>query len=459
MNAPHSSDKELVRQNGDGDAIPDKRAAGNPNTSDKHGPSRTPVHAKRGTGAGIIAAVLLLAVGLGTTFVVVSRHREGVENSLKQETENSLHAPPEVNVVPVQYGSRDRTISLPGETRAWYEATVYARVNGYLKQWNVDIGDSVKAGQVLAVIETPELDEQLTAAKAKVVESQAQINLAQSGENFSQVTLNRYKDAPKGVVSDLERDERSSDYQTSVARVAAAEADLNSANAEVERLNAMIAFQKVTAPFDGVITERRVDIGDLISAGSTTNTTSLFRIAQYDQIRVFTDVPQSAALEIHDGHRAIAVWNGRTFAGTVARTSRSLNPSARTLRVEVDVPNPQMALLPGMYLDVDFNVQDAKPALQIPASAMNFRSGGLQVAVVSDDGHVSFKPVTIARDMGNIVEIASGLAVGDRVVLNISNQIADGDLVKASLVEDPAQSAPLATHAVTLAAPLPAPIH
>jgi len=342
----------------------------------------------------------------------------------------------------VQYGPPTHIISLPGETRAWYESTIYARVSGYLAKWNVDIGDQVKAGQVLATIDTPELDHQLVAAQAKEAASEAQLNLAKATMHFSEVTFGRYKDAPKGVVSDLERDERDADYETSVARVAAAESDLNSAKAEVENLQDMIAFQKVRAPYDGTITERRVDIGDLVTAGSTASTTSLFRMAQSDQLRVFVDVPQDTAPDIHDGDEATAVWNGKTFVGKVARNARAINLTAKTLRMEVDIPNANMALLPGAYLNVNFKTKDEKPSLQVPASAMNFRSGGPAVAVVSDDGRISFHSVTIARDMGNVVEIASGISVGDHVALNISNQIMDGDYVTATEVEDPAMPHP-----------------
>jgi RND family efflux transporter MFP subunit len=436
VSSSHSPDPDPAHENGKGVGVGVAAAADGMTAHGDHAESHVPVHAVRGTGKGILVGVLLLGAVLGLTFFTVTRHRTTLENSLKQQTENALDTPSAVNVVPVRYGSRSRSISLPGETQGWYEATVYARVNGYVQQWNVDIGDSVKAGQVLAVIETPELDQQLAAAKAKAVAAQAQINLAKASMHFSQVTLDRYKDAPKGVVSDLERDERASDYQTSIARVAAAEADLNSANAEVERLDALINFQKVVAPFDGVITERRVDIGDLISAGSSSSTTALFRMAQYKKIRVFVNVPQSIAMEIHDGDDAAAVWNGEPFKGKVARNARALNPAARTLRMEVDVPNADLTLLPGMYLDVSFDVQDAKPALQIPASALNFRSGGPSVAVVSEDGRVSFRSVQIARDMGNIVEIAGGLSPDDRVVLNISNQIVDGDRVTATEIDN-----------------------
>jgi RND family efflux transporter MFP subunit len=398
--------------------------------TDGHGGFHQPVHAQAHTGAKIAVFVVLLAAGLAATYFVVSQRRAAAERSLAAEAESASETAPVVSVTSVQYGPPTHIISLPGETRAWYESTIYARVSGYLAKWEVDIGDPVKAGQILATIDTPELDHQLVAAQAKEATSEAQLKLAQAAMHFSEVTFGRYKDAPKGVVSDLERDERDAEYQTNVARVAAAESDLNSAKAEVGNLEAMIDFQKVRAPYDGIITERRVDIGDLVTAGSTANTTSLFRMAQSDQLRVFVDVPQETAPDIHDGDDATAIWNGKTFDGKVARNSRAINMTAKTLRVEVDIPNPNMALLPGTYLMVEFKTKDEKPLLQVSASAMNFRSGGPSVAVVSNDGHVRFHPVTIARDLGTVVEIASGLSPGDRVALNISNQISDGDVIK-----------------------------
>ena len=290
-------------------------------TETAHHESHEPVKALPNMGKKILAAVVLLAIVLGMTFFVVSRHRTAAERALSAEAHTAESTPPPVSVVTVQYGPPTHIITLPGETRAWYESTIYARVSGYLAKWNVDIGDHVKAGQVLATIETPELDHQLMAAQAKQSAAEAQLKLAQANAHFSQVTFARFKDAPKGVVSDLERDERDANYETNVARVAAAESDLNSTKADVDNLQSMLSFQKVRAPYDGTITERRVDIGDLVTAGSTASTTSLFRMAQSDQLRVFVDVPQDTAPDIHDGDEATAVWNGQTFTGKVAHVT------------------------------------------------------------------------------------------------------------------------------------------
>jgi RND family efflux transporter MFP subunit len=353
-----------------------------------------------------------------------------------------------------------RTIPWPGECRAWYETTIYARVSGYVKPGFVDIGDHVKAGQVLATIETPEMEQQLATAQAKVNADDAQVKLAQANVHFAEVTLARYKDAPKGVVSDLERDEKEADYQISMARLTSADSNLSSSQSEVDRYKAMIAFQKVTATFDGIITQRRVDIGDLVTAGSTTNTTPLFMLAQSDKIRVFVEMPQSIAPEIHDGDKAIATaeqFPDRQFIGVVGRTSSAISDTSKTLRVEVDVPNADMSLLPGMFVRVNFDIKEQTPSLVIPASAINFRTGGPQVATVSSDGRVTFHNVKIARDLGDTIEIKSGLKVDDRVILNTSYQIANGDVVKANEMESPsaAPAVPKAQAAVVPKDPRP----
>jgi RND family efflux transporter MFP subunit len=223
----------------------------------------------------------------------------------------------------------------------------------------------------------------------------------------------------------------------------AAQAKVSAAKADVDRLQAFQDYKQVTAPFDGVITVRRIDIGDLVTAGSTTNTTLLYSIAQIDVIRVFVEVPQAASSQIVIGMPAQTTSNsfpGRAFAGRVVRTARAIDPQSRTLRVEVDIPNPELILLPGMYVQVRFDLkQDA--LLEVPASAMLFRTVGPQVAVVGEDGRVSFRNVTIAADNGDVVEIGSGLDADDRVALNLSSQVADGDRVSAVDTEKPVAAA------------------
>ncbi len=219
------------------DVVPDSKTLivphePSPPTSHDH----VPIHAARHTGKWLLLLVVLLAAGLSIGFFVVSGRRAAQESKLQQQTDSEAAAPPAVDVVPVRYASATHALELPGECRAWYETTIYARVNGYVKKWSADIGDRVKEGQTLATIETPELDQQLAAAQAKVEADKAQINLAKATMHFSEVTLARFKDAPKGVVSDLERDEKAADYQTSDAKLTAAQSDLSSAQAEVDQV-------------------------------------------------------------------------------------------------------------------------------------------------------------------------------------------------------------------------------
>jgi RND family efflux transporter MFP subunit len=248
---------------------------------------------------------------------------------------------------------------------------------------------------------------------------------------FAKTTNERWQGSPKGVVSDQEREDKKARYAGAVAQLNAARARVTLDQANVDRLSFLTSYKQVTVPYEGVITERRVDVGDLVTAGSTTNTTPLYGIAQSKQIRVFVNVPQAASAEIGEGTRAqvtTSEYQNRTFEGMVTRTSKAINQLARTLRVEVDLANDDLALLPGMYVQVAFRLKPTS-FMQVPASAMLFRGAGPHVAVIGADGTVKFQDVTVARDNGKFVEIASGLSAGDRVALNISNQIAEGDRV------------------------------
>jgi len=406
-------------------------------------PSHVPVESTPETGRRLVVFVGIIVVALALGFAARHHHNAATEASLAKLTQVAADAPAEVEVARVSYAPPSHVISFPGEAQAWHQSTIYARVNGYVGTWTADIGQQVKDGQVLATIDTPDLDQQLLAARAKLNATRAGVSVAQAAADFAKKSYDRWWDSPKGVVSEQEREAKKADFDSSIARLGAARAQVNLDAADVKRLEAMEEFKNVTAPFDGTITTRRVDLGDLVTAGSTSSTTSLYDIAQYDTIRVFADVPQSVAAEIRDGMTATAVARelpGEKFAGTVARTSRSIDPAAKTLHVEVDIQNKTLKLLPGMYLEVSFQVSRSVPRLRIPASALTFRSGGPEVAVVGPDGTVAFRPVTIARDMGDSVELGSGVSEGDRVALNISNQIANGDRVT---VNDSDNSAPV----------------
>jgi RND family efflux transporter MFP subunit len=375
--------------------------------------------------AGVFAIVLAIA------FYVVHQAKGRQEAALEADTVARAQQPPPVEVITVEMAPATQTLTLPGETRGWYSSTIYARVSGYVAKWIADIGDRVKKDQVLATIDTPELDAQLEAAQAQLKASEAEVTVREADVDFAKTTYDRWQGSPKGVVSDQEREDKKSHYAVATAQLNAARARVALDQANLDRLAFLTSFKQVTAPYDGVISERRVDIGDLVTAGSTTNTTSLYGIAQSDKIRVFVNVPQAVSGEIGDGTVAkvtVDEFANRVFEGKVSRTSRSIDRRARTQRVEVDLPNSDFALLPGMYVQVAFHLKPTS-FVQVPASALMFRTSGPQVALIDDKGKVKFQDVAIARDNGNFVELASGLNPGERVALNISNQIANGDQV------------------------------
>ncbi len=388
-------------------------------------------------GAG--ALVILLAIGFVIAFFV-RRHDNAIADD---RATAAADAKVTLDVVTVQPSPRNYPLSLPGETAGWYQSTIYARVDGYIGSWSADIGDRVTQGQVLATIETPELDQQLNAARAKAAASEAQVQVAESQVSITKLTYDRWKDSPQGVVSEQEREEKKADYDSAVARLLEAKAQAQLDEADVGRYSAFEAFKQVTAPYDGVITARRIDIGDLISAGSGANTTPLYSIAQSNLIRVFVDVPQRAAADMVVGLTANATGNqfpDRIFHGKVARSSMSLDTRTRTQRTEVDIPNPDLSLIPGMYVQVVFELNQ-RGLVQVPAAAILFRPSGLEVAVVDSENKVEFRPVAIAKDDGDTVELAGGVSAGDRVALNISSAVASGEEVTV-IDDDKAESSP-----------------
>jgi RND family efflux transporter MFP subunit len=375
-----------------------------------------------------IVVVLVLIVG----FIIIHFIKASHEDTLAEDTKESSSTTPLVDVITVSQSPAALMLKLPGETASWYESIIYARVDGYVGKWMADIGDHVKKGQILATIETPDLDAQLTASKAKLNAAEAMVKARQSEADFAKTTYARWKDAPKGVVSEQEREAKKAAFNSAVANLNEAKAQVVLDRADVDRFTVLAQFKQVTAPYDGRITERRIDIGNLVMAGSSANTTPLYRMSKNNPIRVFVDVPQSVASDIKVGSTAeIQASNiaNRVFEGKVARTAEAINAQSRTLRVELDVPNADKVLLPGLYVDVNFKIA-SKGLLQIPAAALMFTSEGPEVATIDKDQRVSFHKVTIARDDGNTLEIGSGISNGDRLALNISSQIADGEKVE-----------------------------
>jgi RND family efflux transporter MFP subunit len=389
-------------------------------------------------GRNVQRAALAVALVLLLAFVIVFLLRLHAEHKLARETRAAATAIPTVDVVTVRGAPAGGSLTLPGETAAWYESTIYARVSGYVAKWYVDIGDHVKAGQVLALIDTPELDAEFLAAKAKLKVSEAQVKVKQADAAFAASTYERWRDSPKGVVSDQEREDKKAGNAGAAAQLEAARAQVNLDQADVDRLSAFEQFKRVTAPYTGTITERRIDIGNLVTAGSSGDTTLLYRMAQDDPIRIFVVVPQSAAPDLMKigipAKILIGAASSPSISGAITRTSDAIDPRARTFRAELDIPNPDGRLVSGEYVQVAFDLQNNGMS-QVPAAALVFATSGPRVAVVGPDGTVKFRPVTIGRDDGNEVELSSGVTDGERLVLNISNQIVAGQKVQVSTNE------------------------
>jgi RND family efflux transporter MFP subunit len=379
---------------------------------------------------GLVAATI--AVALVAAFFGVQHLKGRQEALLASATAERASEPPSVEVIKVTLAPPTQVLTLPGETNGWYSSAIYARVSGYIAKWDADIGDRVKKDQVLATIDTPELDAQRDAVQAQLKASEANVNVREANVQFAKTTSARWQGSPKGVVSDQEREDKKAQYAVAIAELNAARARVNLDQANLNRLTDLTQFKEVTAPYGGVITSRHVDIGDLVTAGSMAGNASLYGIAQSEQIRVFVNVPEAASADLNVGTVArvtTSYQSKRAFDGKVARTSKSINPQARTMRVEIDLPNPDHALLPGMYVQVEFRLKPTS-FVQVPASAMLFSARGRpQVAVIDDGGRIRFKDVTIGRDYGDFVELQSGIAEGQKVALNISNQIASGDRV------------------------------
>lgn len=386
-----------------------------------------------GTGRRLKLMVGGLIIVLLVGFLIMRTARWHHDSVLSDEAVKDAAAPMPVEVITAHGAKSGQALTLPGETAAWYESTIYARVNGYVGTWSADIGDHVKKGQVLASIETPELDADLLAAKAKLRAGEAEVNRRQAEAEFADTTYARWRDSPKGVVSEQEREDKKAQFASAKANLEASKAQAAVAQAEVDRLNSFQQFKQVTAPYDGTITERRIDIGNL-----STQTTPLYKMAKDDPIRVFVEVPQSAAADLMKEGSTVDVVTtdeaARHFQGKVTRTSQAIDPKARTFRAEIDLPNPDLALLPGMYVSTAFQLP-AAGSVQVPASAMLFRPDGPHVVVVGPDQKLHFAAVTIARDDGSVIELGAGVKEGDQVVLNISNQAAEGDAAHVTAVD------------------------
>jgi RND family efflux transporter MFP subunit len=360
--------------------------------------------------AGIVA-VLVVATGI--------RAREDAGVKLREWTDDQ--AIPTVAVVLPDAKVLNATIDLPGRLEAYYRAPIFARVSGYLKGWSADIGARVKAGQVIAEIEAPDLDQQLLQARADLASQQASAKL-------SEATLERRKTLiASNFVSMQEIDERSADLSNKKAAV-------NSGQANVERLEALAGYKKITVPFDGVVTARDTDVGALINAGGGSGP-PMFVISDIRKLRVYVNVPQSYVPAIRIGAKAVISmpeYPTRTFDATVEASSQSVDVGSGTTRMQLGLDNSRGELMPGGYANVRMSLARDGVPLHIPASALIFNQNGLRVATVDSDDKVLFKTVTIARDLGKDIELGSGISADDRIIVAPPDGIADGDRVRVA---------------------------
>jgi RND family efflux transporter MFP subunit len=367
----------------------------------------------RGWLAGI--AILLLFVGLLVSGILQRIHSNA---SLRTETADS--AVPSVSVVAPKRAATSQEIVLPGDVQPFIMSPIFARTNGYVEHWYFDIGAHVKKGQLLAVIASPEVDQQLQQAKSNLATAQANLELAS-------ITKDRYQGLFKtNAVSRQDVDNAVGTYNANKAIVAADEA-------AVQQYSALVSFEKVYAPFDGVITARNTDIGDLINSGSNANAkTDLFHIAQPGVLRVFVNVPEEYSQQTKPGLTAelkLAEFPGRMFTGKLVRTAEAINYTTRTLLVEVDVNNPSRELLSGAYAEVHFKVPGQVSTYILPVDTLLFRKEGLRVAVVKD-GKAELVAVTPGRDFGDSIEIVSGLQGNESVIMSPPDSIVTGETVQ-----------------------------
>ena len=372
--------------------------------------------------ASRIRAILILVVVLGGVAALVASGilpRLRARQALRKQT--TISAEPAVTVVHPQRANPAEEVVLPGNIQAFIDAPIYARTNGYLKKWYFDIGAHVKQGQLLAEIESPEVDQQLQQARADLATNQADLKLAQ-------ITADRY-------VGLFKTDSvAKQDVDNAVQNAASKAAVVKSAQANVRRLEQMVAFEKIYVPFDGVVTARNTDIGQLIDSGSSANKQrELFHVAAINKLRVFVNVPQVYSHATKPGIKAdltLPEIPGRRFEGTLVRTADAIDPATRTLLVEVDVVNSTGLLFPGAYTEVHFKIKSNGSTLIIPSNSLVFRSEGLRVPIVVNGNRTAMVPVTLGRDFGNTVEILFGLSDDALVIANPPDSLVDGEIVR-----------------------------
>jgi RND family efflux transporter MFP subunit len=369
-----------------------------------------------------VLIVILVVFAAGAVVVRGIHSRVNAAAVIREKTVEL--AVPSVSVIHPKFGNPKDEIALPGNIQAFVDAPVYARTSGYLRKWYSDIGTRVKTGDLLAEIESPEVDQQLSQARADLATAQANMKLAEVTMNRDQVLIKTDAIAHQDV------DNAVGAYEADKAAVA-------SQTANVKRLQQLVAFEKVYAPFDGIVTARNTDIGQLVNAGNGGAAQELFRVSSVDKLRIFISVPQMysrAAVEGVNADITLPEAPGRHFTGRIVRNTGAIDPATRTLLTEVDVDNSSRQLMPGAYAEIHLRLPAATPALLVPVTSIIFRSEGLQVAVVRGDT-VDMVPVTEGRDFGTQIEITSGITSRDLVIVNTPDSLESGTKVHAEFAD------------------------
>lgn len=365
-------------------------------------------------------AVLAVLALIAFIVIVGVRSRSRAAGQLKKDTDTL--AVPAVSVVHAERSAPQQEIVLPGNVQAFSDAPIYARTNGYLKHWYVDIGTHVKKGEILADIDTPEVDQQLQQARAD-------LTTAEANHRIAEITAKRYQDLlnTQSVAKQ--------DVDNAAANMQATQAQVQSAQENVKRLEDLQSFEKIYAPFDGVITARNIDIGDLINAGSGAPTQELFHISSTNVLRVYVSVPQIYSAATRPGIKAyltLPEFPNRKFPGTLVRTANAITQASRTLLVEVDVNNANATLLPGAYAEVHIGLPGTASTYIVPIATLIFRSQGIQLATLDDGKHARLIPVSLGRDFGTRVEVVSGITDQDAIIVNPPDSLVNGEEVRVA---------------------------
>lgn len=398
-----------------------------PGKDDPDGPSLSPRLRRNLRSLWVVLAIL--ATGAATAGIV-GRHRQDAK--VARWTADA--AIPTVTILQPRRGPTVSQLVQPGEAQPWYEAPIYARVNGYLKRWYFDFGARVKQGEVLAEIDAPDLDAQLAAAQARLNSANSVIAVRRAEMEFARTTYERWRGSPQGIVSVQERENKKADYRTATANLDAAVAAANADRGEIDRLTALESFKRIVAPFDGIVTARETDVGALINAGSGQGP-ELFRVADTHEMRIFVRLPQQLSADIQPGIPAtlhLPQYPDRAFKASVATTAEAINRVSRTLLVELHADNPDGLLQAGAYLEVHFQLPGDPNVLTIPTSALLFREGGLKVAVLGADDKVELRSIELGRNLGSDVDVRAGITPTDRVINHPPDSLTAGETVRVA---------------------------